>query len=346
MENKVSVLVLGYNDKKNIEECVSSLTNQSYKNYDVWFADNASFDGSFEYVKNEFPRINSFQFIKNCGYAEGNNRLIKKAFNSGSDFCLVLNADTKIDVGLLSSLVDTYKRESKKTEKVGLIQPVIFLYDKPDKINTIGNTMHYLGFGYCGNYLSDNVPDTDKEISSVSGTAMFISKKYYEDVGSLDEDFFMYNEDQNYSWRGLMMGYKHFLSVDGKVWHKYLFSKNGMKMYSSEKNRLMMIFENYQTKTILLMLPNIFLNELMLMVYSFYRGWFIDKMRSYFYFFSHLSDILKKRKMIQKNRIAGDSKVMRMFDYRLSFVEMDNFIIKYFVNSLYYVFYRFLILVV
>jgi len=344
VKGKVIVLILGYKSINDLDECVFSLLKQTYSNFEIWFGDNDSSDGSVEYLNKNFSKVKTFQFKKNNGYAGGNNKLIKKAFESKADFCLVLNADTKSDPNLIRSLVNCYEDKSKNNGKVGLIQPIVMLYDKPNRVNSMGNVIHYLGFGYCGGYMSTKLPKRDKEIVSVSGTAVLIPKEYYKNVGLFDKNFFMYNEDQDYSWRGLMMGYKHFLSIKGKVWHKYSFSKNKLKWYHSEKNRLMMIFENYETKTILLMLPNIVLNELMLMVYSFYKGWFVDKIRSYFYFFSHLRDIFRKRSIVQKKRKIGDNEVLKMFDHRLGFVEMDNFIIKYFVNSLYYVFYRFFVL--
>ena len=274
MRNKVFVLVLGYNDLKNLDDCFGSLLKQNYDNYEVWFADNNSKDGSVEYIAKNFPKVKTFQFNENTGYAGGNNKLIKQAFANKADFCLLLNADTKVDKNLLTNLIKSYKEKSKE-QKVGLIQPTVMLYSEPRKINTIGNTIHYLGFGYCGNYLKTKVPKNDEEIVSVSGTAMLISRDYYENVGLLDEDFFMYNEDQNYSWRGLMLGYKHFLSANGVIWHKYNFSKNKSKMYHSEKNRLMMVFENYEKRTLLKLLPILIFNEILMMVYSLFTGWFI-----------------------------------------------------------------------
>ena len=334
MQNKVFVLILGYNDFKNLNECFVSLLNQDYKNYEIYFADNNSKDGSVEFVNQKFPTIKTIQFNKNGGYAGGNNKLIKMAFEKEADFCLVLNADTKVDKHLISSLINSYEEEAKKY-KVGLIQPVVMLYDQPSKINSIGNVIHYLGFGYCGGYLTEKITKKDEEIISVSGTAMFISKDYYEKVGLFDEDFFMYNEDQNYSWRGSMLGYKHFLSVNGKIWHKYSFSKNKNKMYHSEKNRLMMIFENYERKTLFKLLPVIILNEFLMMFYSLFTGWFLLKIKSYIFIFKNRENIKKNRQKIQNTRIVDDKKIIKNFESKLNFQVMNNFIIKNVINPCY-----------
>ena len=270
MKSKVIVLILGYNDLNNLKECLDSVEDQDYSNFEVYFADNNSRDGSVEFVKKNYPKVRTFQFETNSGYTGGNNILLDKAFKNGAEFCLVMNADVVVDRKMISGLVNTYQKESKNN-KVGLVQPVIMLYDKPDRINTIGNEIHYMGFGYCGNYLSKQIPKTDKRVISVSGTAMLISKNYYKDIVGFDESFFMYNEDQNYSWRGLMRDYKHFLSVRAKLWHKYSFSKNKNKLYYSEKNRLMMVLKNYNLKTLVLMIPSILVTEVFTLGYFFLK---------------------------------------------------------------------------
>lgn len=334
MINKVFVLILGYNDLKNINECLTSLLDQSYKNYEIWFADNNSNDGSVEFVSEKFPTVRFFQFKENSGYAGGNNKLIKKAFDGGADFCLVLNADVKVGKNLLSSLVDSYEKKSKKS-KVGLLQPAVMLYNQPNKINTIGNVIHYLGFGYCGDYLTKKIPKEDIEITSVSGTAMFISKDYYKNVGLFDEDFFMYNEDQDYSWRGLMFGYKHFLSVKGKIWHKYSFSKNNNKIYNSEKNRIMMILKNYSKKTLIKLIPIFIFNEILILSYSLFYGWFFIKIKTYIFIINNWKSLKKKRKMIQSSRIIDDKYFVKIFTSKLSFSEMNNIGVKYIMNPVY-----------
>lgn len=338
MESRVIVLILGYKSVGYLEECISSLLNQSYKNYEVWFADNNSNDSSVEYLNKNFPKIKTFQFDKNDGYAGGNNRLMKMAFENGADFSLVLNADTKADKNFILNLVATYKKQSK-INKVGLIQPVVMLYDNPDKINSMGNVIHYLGFGYCGGYRSEKIPKNDIEIISVSGTAMLISKKYYEDVGVFDESFFMYDEDQDYSWRGLMMGYKHFVSVNSKIWHKYSFSKNKNKWYHSEKNRLMMIYKNYEKKTLIKLTPVIIFNEFAVICYSLFNGWFINKLRSYGVLFRNRNILMNERKLIQNYRVVDDSKIIKHFSANLSFDHVNSTLLKNVINPLYKIYY-------
>lgn len=335
VQSKVIVLVLGYKSKKDLKECLNSLLDQNYKNYEVWFADNASFDGSVDFVSKNFPKVKTIQLKKNIGYAAGNNYLLKKAFSAGAEFGLVINPDTKSSKNLILNLVRTYEENFNKGIKVGLIQPLIMLFDEPKRINSAGNVIHYLGFGYCGSYGSKKSIKNDKDIISVSGTAMLISKKYYTDVGLFNEDFFMYNEDQDYSWRGLMMGYKHFLSHSTKVWHKYSFSKNKNKWYHSEKNRLMMLLENYEKKTLIKLTPIIIFNEVAMMMYSLFNGWFLNKIKTYFFIFVSRKKICTIRFLNQDKRVVHDKTLLNVFSSKFNFSEIDPFYIKLIINPVY-----------
>lgn len=333
-EKKVVILVLGYKSLNDLDECFSSLLTQDYKNYEVWFADNNSNDGSVDLLNRNFPKVKTFEFKENSGYAGGNNKLIKMAFDIGADFSLVLNADVRVDKNFIFELVSSYLNGSKK-QKVGLVQPLVMLYNEPEKINSMGNVIHYLGFGYCGGYKSVDIPKKDIEIYSVSGTAMLIPKKYYEDVGLFDEIFFMYNEDQDYSWRGLLKGYTHLLSVKSKVWHKYSFSKNKNKWYHSEKNRLMMIFKNYERKTLIKLIPIIIFNELAMLFYSLLDGWFFEKIKSYIFLLKNILIIKQKRIGVQVDRVVTDGLILGKFDSRLDFEVMNNVLIKIVINPIY-----------
>jgi GT2 family glycosyltransferase len=155
-EPKVVVLVLTTNEKKFLKGVLSSLFRQTYKNLEIYVLDNNSTDGSSELISNlkfQISNLNHIKFIKNLGYAKGNNIGLKKAFEEGAEFCLVLNCDTILKKNTVAELVRSYLEKKEKNIPVGLIQPVILLaYDKK-RINTVGNAIHYLGFGYCSDFL-------------------------------------------------------------------------------------------------------------------------------------------------------------------------------------------------
>lgn len=343
-QKKVSALVLCTNEKHFLEECLHSLSIQTYRNLDIYLLDNNSGDGSADYVRENFPSVHILSFPSNLGYAKANNLGLVEAFGNGSDFSLILNSDIKCDPSMVDSLVSTYNRCRETGIKTGLIQPVILLYDEKDKLNTMGNAIHYMGFGYCKDYKKnyDPLPE-DREIISVSGAAMLVSREYYQDIGLINEDFFIYNEDQNYSWRGLLKGYRHFVSARAIMLHKYRFKSYSFKFYHSEKNRLMILLENYERRTLILMFPALFVNECFLLVHSLLNRWFLNKLKSLGYIFSHMDHIRKVRKEIQSTRLVRDQQIVKQFEPDLDFAATNNFATRYLINPLYRLYYKFLL---
>ena len=340
---KVTALVLCTNEKHFLEDCLGSLQQQTYDNLDIYLLDNHSTDGSVEYVQTNFPRVRILSFPTNLGYAKANNNGLITGFEQGADYCLVVNSDIRCDPHMVAELVNTHERHLAKGIKAGLVQPVILLFDEPEKLNTAGNAIHYLGFGYCSDYKRPYVPlSGDREIISVSGAAMLVSRAYYEDIGLINEDFFIYNEDQNYSWRGLLKGYKHFVSARAEMRHKYRFKSYPFKFYHSEKNRLMILLENYEARTLVLMAPILFINEAFLLVHALLNRWFINKLKGWWYVGTHLKHIRKVRKEIQSARSTGDRELIARFEPRLEFEATDNFATKHIINPMYAAYYRFL----
>jgi len=315
MNQKVGVLILGYNSLGYLRECFDSILAQDYKNIFVYFGNNGSKDESVLFVKKNYPKIKTRDFKVNQGYAKGNNLLLKKAFKDGMDLCFIINPDTVLKKNTISSLVHSYNYHKSKGVKVGLIQPVILLYQDKTKINTIGNAVHLMGFGFCKDYMKAYAPiKKDKEILSVSGTAMLIPKNLYENVGDFDEDFFMYCEDQDLSIRSFLSGYKNFLSSKSVMYHKYSFSKNKDKWFYTERNRLLVILKNYPVKLLLFLAIPFLITEIFVIAYSLFTGWFFQKMFSY-------GDIMKKIIQGYKKRkpISIGKNYINKLDYSLNF---------------------------
>jgi len=332
----ISVTILCTNEKKYLNSNLTSLEKQTVRADNIYLLDNNSTDGSVEFVRNKFPRVKIIQNKQNLGFSKANNIGLRTAFKNKSDFCLLLNPDTVSEKTMIEELVSTYLRAKRTHYKIGLIQPVILLFQPKKTINTIGNTIHFLGYGYCRDYLKRYQPiKNDKKIVSVSGAAMLISKEFYDAVGELDEDFFMYNEDQDLSWRGLIKGYNHFLSVRSVVYHDYNFKRHGKKMLNAEKNRWVMILKNYSTKAIIILIPILILNEILITVYSLFAGWFFQKIKSYFDLIKTIKKTIIKRKLIQKNRLIPDRKIITQFASELEFRPLSDPIINNIVNPLY-----------
>jgi GT2 family glycosyltransferase len=331
----VAVLVCCLNQRRFLPDCFQSLRRQDYGRFRTYLLDNASSDGSAEYVEVEYPECTVMRTGGNLGFATANNLGLRRAFADGAEFCVLLNTDTAAEPSMISELVTSYLTRLSTDASVGLVQATVLLFEQRDRVNTTGNALHYLGYGFCRDYFKLHVPlAEDRRILSASGAAMLISKRYYEAVGGFDDEFFVYNEDQNLSWRGLLQGFTHVVSARAIVYHKYAFREHSFKMYHSEKNRLMMLLENYTGRTLALLAPMLLLNEAMIVLHAAGNGWLWAKLRSYGYLLSAGRLILKRRQAVARTRTVKDGEIFREMDAALDFHGYQGWLIRRVVSPL------------
>jgi len=211
------------------------------------------------------------------------------------------------------------------------------LHDDKTKINSIGNEIHYLGFAYAGGH---NTPDhvmEPKEVTYPSGAASLYDVQKLKEIGYFHPEFFMYHEDTDLGWRIWLAGYKCMLAPASVVYHKYEFSRSIKKYFFMERNRYLVILQNYKLLTILLILPAGVLMDIMMFFYSFIAGFWKQEMRVYGYFFklSSYKKILKARKFVQARRKVGDREIVKRFVGVISFQDIQNPLLKYIVNPLF-----------
>jgi GT2 family glycosyltransferase len=335
------VLICCFNQRHYLPDCFESLREQDYGRFRIYFLDNASTDGSAEYVEAEHRDCTVLRLGGNLGFATANNLGMQRAFADGADCCVLLNSDTFSERSMLSALVASYLRPLNADVSVGLVQATVLLFEQRDRVNTTGNALHYLGYGFCRDYFRPHAPEAeDRRILSASGAAMLVPRRYFEVVGGFNDEFFIYNEDQNYSWRGLMQGFMHFVSAGAVVYHKYTFREHAFKMYHSEKNRLMMLLENYETRTLSVLAPMLFLNEAMMMTHAAFNGWLGAKLRSYSYVLRSARLIAKRRREVKAARTVGDAVLFPQMDAALDFHEYRGVLIRRVVSPLMIAYHR------
>ena len=204
-----SVIVLNYNGKNHLKRCLNSLLKQNYQNYEIILVDNASTDGSVNFVKKNYPRIRIIENKKNLGYAEGNNTGIRVA---NGEYIVILNNDTEVDNEWLRELTVKARDE----EKVGVVGGKIYWMNEPNKIQSIGGKLHiWNNFLFFGTRLGANEIDVgqyeeQREIDYAMGCAFLIKKKVLDKIGLFDSEYFIYNEEIDLQYQVKKIGYKMF----------------------------------------------------------------------------------------------------------------------------------------
>ena len=134
----ISTVILNWNGKEYLRPCLQSIKEQTYPNIEIVLVDNASTDGSIEYVKDIFPDLRLIINPKNVGYGAGNNRGIEEAKGR---YIFVLNSDTEIEKGCVEALWNCIETD----QKIGVATPKILLYDQRDIIDAAGLTIYLDG---------------------------------------------------------------------------------------------------------------------------------------------------------------------------------------------------------
>ena len=220
---KVSIIVLNWNGLKDTTECLESVRNLDYKNFNVIIVDNTSTDDSADRLKGDFPEITLLKNDKNLGFAGGNNVGIRYALEQGAQYVWLLNNDAVTEEDTLSKLIDT----ANITPKIGLLSPLVCHYGQPAKIQFCGSFIDWNNYTFPqeGDFKhNDREPAANM---SLWGTALLIKRALIEDIGYLNERFFAYWEDHDYSMRSAKAGYENKVEPSARVFHKNCFVYNG-----------------------------------------------------------------------------------------------------------------------
>jgi len=285
-----------------------------------------------EIIEKEFPEVDLIKLHENKGFVGGNNVAIKEVLRHKYEYMLLLNPDTIVAPDLLSNIVKVGDRS-----QVGIVQGMLVLGNERSLTNNMGNAMHYLGFGFVKHY-REQVSDWDNrepfEIGYSSGACMLIKREVIEQIGLLDEKFFMYHEDLDICWRARLAGYKIMIAPKAVCYHYYEFNRNKEMFYWTERNRWAVLLQNYSLGILLMLGPILFIIELMVIIYSTMSGWLFYKLKSYVWILVNLFAILSKRWKVQLNRKVSDDQIMKHMDIELKMSEVDNDILKQIVNPM------------
>ncbi|MCX9465673.1 glycosyltransferase [Vibrio cholerae] len=230
---KVSIVVLTFNNLKLTKDCLESIErNTTYVNFEVIIVDNASTDGSIDYLENFCSRRDNYLFIsneRNLGFAKGNNVGLEKATG---DILVVLNNDTYVGPYWLEGLVGALE----KNPELGIVGPVTNNIGNEAKIN-----ISYGNWVQLNNSAINYIVENRNKLYPVECLAFFcvaIPRSVYESVGPISEDYGLgFFEDDDYCKAVEKAGFKIAVVEDSFVHHHLSASFNKLK--SSRKQELM-----------------------------------------------------------------------------------------------------------
>ncbi len=340
---KIAVVLVNYHDyaKRFLKACRNSLRAQNYgtDNFQVYIIDNDSSEETFNYLLSEYPEAKILR-RSDGNYTAANNLGFKKGIEDGAKYLIALNMDTEVESDFLSEFVLALENNPE----VGMAQAKILLYPKTEiervnpKINSLGNIIQFLGFGFTDAY---GTPDYEikgyPEIKGyASGCAFIIRPDVLESVGFLNEDFYMYHDDVELSLKVKLLNYKIILAPKAVVFHKYEFERSVRMFYYMERNRyLTLLIFSSKRYLALVLLPLAFM-DLAMFFYALLNGYFKELLKVYKYFFKreNIDKILVERARIKDIKKVKFSAIAKNFEATIRFQEIANPILKYIANPL------------
>lgn len=313
----VSVIIPHFNGEKILRDCLQSLKKCTYQNFEVIVVDNGSTDESTLLVETEFPHVKLHKSTKNLGYSGGCNFGFR---NTKGKYVVFLNNDTIQESDWLEKLVEF----AEQNPKVAALHPkLLYIKDKTlfDYSGAAGGEMDFLGFPFARGRIFFTVEkdekqyDNPKRIFWASGTACFLRREVLNEVGLLDEDFFMHMEEIDLCWRINSADYEVWSVPNSVVYHysgASLGAESWFKVYLNYRNNILMLLKNYSGTSLLKYLPiRVILDFVALLQailkFELWRTKGIFK--AYFWLLTKFGFALKKRKLAQRDRKKADSEL-------------------------------------
>lgn len=307
---RTTVVVLNWNGKDLLDECLGSLAEQTDKRFEVLLVDNGSVDGSIAYVKQAFPWVKVLALPENFGFAKGNNLGIRTVT---SERIALLNNDTRVDPRWLEELNDALDAHPE----VGFCASKMLNYYEPDVIDTAGDQLA-VGLAVkrgAGQNDAEEYSSARYVFGACAGAALY-RKTLLDQVGLFDETFGTNYEDVDLSFRAQLAGWKCLYVPGAVVYHKVGETKKrtGWRAMESHRNRLVSWLANAPGEVLVKFAPALLRHEAELFLY--YAGVRAGRiarpdfermatlLRSYGLLVRRLPSTLLKRQHVQDKRVV------------------------------------------
>jgi len=215
LSSRVTTIILNWNGMKDTLECIESVRNLDYPDMRIIVVDNGSTDDSTTVIRQRYPSITLLESKRNLGFTGGNNLGIVKALEMGTDFVWLLNNDTVVDRDALRNMVQAIGN----SQDVGIASPVIYFQDPPGQVQFCGSYIDWERERIVKLNVGEPYPPDGVNVS-LWGTALLIRSEVVERVGFLNDKYFAYHEDEDYSMRVARAGYRAIVVQEARVFHK------------------------------------------------------------------------------------------------------------------------------
>lgn len=244
-----AIVILNYNGEEMLKTFLPSVCMHS--SYDVWVIDNASTDGSLNFLEKNYPQIQQIKLEENFGYSGGYNKGLAE-IKDHYEYFILLNSDVEVTAGWDVNLIAWIKAHPD----YAALQPKILSWKEKDTFDYAGAGGGFLddyGYPYCRGRIWDAV-EKDKgnyndavDVDWASGACMVVNSSLFHQLSGFDSDFFAHMEEIDLCWRMRKSGWKVGYQGSVVVYHlggATLDRASPKKMYLNIRNSLSMLYKN------------------------------------------------------------------------------------------------------
>jgi len=275
---KVSIVIVTWNAAYYMEGCLSSIKEQSFKDWELIIVDNGSADDTLDIVQKIYPQARVIKNEENLGFCRANNQGISAA---QGDFIFTLNSDIILDKDFMRELVFFAQ---KQPEEIGMLGGKMLRMDGKTIDSTgliLSKSRRFYDRG--GGEIDQGQYDESAEVFGICAGAALYKRKMLDEIEidgqNFDDDFFFLGEDFDIAWRAQLYGWKAMyipraqcLHLRGSSEHKSKF-----KQYLSFKNRYLLMIKNDTPVNILMALPRLLIYDIVRFFYLLFTNRLIFK---------------------------------------------------------------------
>ena len=293
----ISIVITNYNGKHFLEDCLSSIASQTFQDYETILVDNASRDGSVAFVKELYPAVRIVENTENLGFAGGTNTGIRAA---KGEYVLSLNNDTRLEPDFLAEMVTAIETD----DNIGTVAPRMLLMD--GRINATGMCISRSGAAWNRGMFEKDAGQYERPeqmIGACAGAALY-RRELFDDIGLFDEDFFLYHEDVDLSFRAFLAGWDCLYWPGAVVWHVNsgtLGFESDNCVYYGNRNIIWFVFKSYPGWLLISSLPWIVGRNVGVVGYYLLHGKFRVALKAKLDAIKGLNLSIQKRNKIRKN---------------------------------------------
>ncbi len=309
MSATVSCVIVNYNGRELLADCLGSLRRQSRAPDEIVLVDNASTDGSLRLVRERFSdQVRVVASPENLGFAAGCNRGWRE---SNGELVAFLNNDIVLDPDWLARLLE------HDTPRWGSWASLIVFHDS-GLVDSAGDGMAVIGAGYkIGHGEPPGGHLRERPVFGPCGAAALYRRRLLEETGGFDEDFFLVHEDSDLNLRAQLLGHRCLFVPAARVRHRVNTSIGTFSetyVYYGHRNSEAVFWKNMPPTLLLLYLPERILFDLAALLYFLRRRRGRAFARAKLDFLRSLPAVWRKRREVQRGRKLSARQLRGLLD--------------------------------